>query len=74
MPPPNHTPSDRTIDKAAIRVEAVSNHYFSSETRIHYGKLYTVEHNVQVKDLGMVTAAQIELFLENFRSCHVGEF
>jgi len=72
MPPASHSSDDRTIDKPAIRVEAVMAQYFSPDLRIHYGKTYSIEHDAEVKDLGMVVEAQVDLFLENYRSCHGG--
>lgn len=54
------------ITKQPIRVEPKDNEYLRSESRINFGKPYAVEHNVKVKEIGMVAPEHLHLLRAYF--------
>ena len=55
--PPDKLPEERKLNKEPLQVEPVdSSMILSPLSRIHYAKPYPVEHNVKVREVGMVAA------------------
>ncbi|KAK6442486.1 hypothetical protein LTR95_001280 [Oleoguttula sp. CCFEE 5521] len=67
---------DRGLLKEAIRINPDDpSDKLDAESLIHYGKVYTIEHNIKVKPLGMVHDDSLEPLLRQFREvwvCRVG--
>ncbi|KAI7371962.1 hypothetical protein KC354_g202 [Hortaea werneckii] len=57
----------------AIRVVPDNNEQLHSMSRIHLGKVYTVEHNVKVKPFGKVHQHSLRALEVQFRSVFIGQ-
>lgn len=51
---PSRLPDETGMTKEPICVEPAPDQKFSLTSRINFAKLYTVEHNVNVKNIGEV--------------------
>jgi hypothetical protein len=59
--------------RLAIRVEPNSRQdRMDTRSRLHYGKLYTIEHNVKVYDFGMVHRDYLRAFWSQWRDVMFG--
>jgi hypothetical protein len=69
--PPTLLPNE-TIDKSPIHIEVSDDYGLHPLSRINYGKVYAVEHNVKVREIGMVDEAHLDLLSGYFESAMVG--
>ncbi|KAF2106876.1 hypothetical protein BDV96DRAFT_606914 [Lophiotrema nucula] len=73
-PPPPLEGDDLT--KQPIRVQPSSGYQPTPQldpaSRVNYGKSYAVEHNVKVRDIGMVVERQLHLIISYFRDAMMG--
>ena len=59
---------ERGLTKKSIRVKPASPELsMDPASRLHYGKVYPIEMNVKVKDIGDVDPTQISLLLQYYR-------
>ncbi|KAF2803220.1 uncharacterized protein BDZ99DRAFT_399963 [Mytilinidion resinicola] len=63
--PPELLPGER-ITKQPLRVEPTGSETLESASRVNFGKVYTVEHNVKVLDIGVVCPQHIYLLVNYF--------
>ena len=55
------------LDLPPIRIRAERGEALQPQSRINFSKIYTIEHNVKVKEVGRVTAACMPLLSQHFR-------
>lgn len=58
--PPPLLPGEN-LDKQPIHVWPTNRDTLAPESRVNYGKVYAVEHNVKVRDIGMVDEEHLPL-------------
>lgn len=63
MDPPVGEPE---LTKEPIAVDMEDGHTLEPESRIHFGKIHTVEHNVKVKPVGRIAAKSMPYFTRYF--------
>lgn len=65
---PSPEPGEQRSALAAIRVEPeTSTQLLDARSRINFGKLFTIEHNLKVKPWGTVDAASKDALIDNVR-------
>lgn len=65
--PPPISNSERGMQAIAVRIDSDdATTRLDATSRIHYGKLYTVEHNIKVKAYGMVNQASLTPLMSQF--------
>jgi hypothetical protein len=66
--PPQVSDSERGMQAIAIKIDPDNaTTPLDPVSRIHYGNLYTVEHNIRVKAYGMVNQASLLPLMSQFR-------
>lgn len=60
--PPSALPGEEGMTKPAIAIDMKGGQRLDSTSRIHFGKVHTVEWNVKVKEVGQVAAQSMGLF------------
>lgn len=71
------TPPDQLVGEAltkySIRVHASKDEMLHPASRVNYGKAYAVEHDVKVREIGMVEAQHRYLLSTYFDAAMRGE-
>ncbi|KAI9809998.1 MAG: hypothetical protein M1827_006765 [Pycnora praestabilis] len=70
---PSPVLGEEAIDKEPIKVTADQGMELEALSRINFGKIYTVEHNVKVKNVGTVHATSIPKLLGYYRDTYFGD-
>jgi len=64
--PPELLPGEQ-ITKQPLRVTPTGAETLESASRVNFGKVYTVEHNVKVLDIGVVAQEHVYLLINYFK-------
>jgi len=65
--PPKPLPGEK-LSKNPIRVELAGNsRFFEPTTRINFGVLHAVEHNLKVRNVGIVSSAHLLLLRSHLK-------
>jgi len=62
------------LTKTAFEVDAPkdsSSKRLTPESRLNFGKIYTVEHNIKVENLGMIAKKHMQLLESYYRQCNL---
>lgn len=73
--PPGISESERGMQSTAVRIDPDNlTMPLNSMSRIHYGNIYTIQHNIRVKAYGMVNQASVEPLMSQFRQVNGHKF
>lgn len=61
---------DEDIVKRPIKVEPRNNENLTPESRVNFSKLYTVEHNLKVKNIGVVPEEWMSWVIHYYNEVH----
>ena len=65
--PPELLEREQRLKKQPIAVDLDAGQTLESASRIHFGKIYTVEHNVKVKPVGRIAKESMPYFTSHFK-------
>ncbi|KAK5692137.1 hypothetical protein LTR97_011311 [Elasticomyces elasticus] len=72
MPPEVPSHSENGMRAAAIRVNAENPEHIDPRSRLDYGKVHTVHHNIKVAEVGVVHPASLDDLLRQFEDVWLG--
>lgn len=65
---PKRLPEEKRLTKDPIRVMAVGDHQLEELSRINFAKIYLVEHNIKVLEVGEVASNHLRTFLKYWQN------
>ena len=71
--PPDLLLGENGLTKGALRVEPNGDEALDDTSRVNYGKIYKVEHNVKVLNIGVVAPEHLKLLDRNWNEAYLSK-